>query len=163
MFLSCCPLLAIIPMTLFTDICFDVSDSQAGICVRPAELITLPLPSLSLWDPLEITIQYHFPASAAQRPVGGALVMENYQLAQMKWPLEKTSQNISPSLSLSVYLSLSQPLYFALPPSQFDSLSLLVGSTPLKPSRKSIFEEPQFCTISISPSMFSHGRVLNDN
>ena len=111
MFLSFCPLLAIIPMTIFTDICFDVSDSQAGICVRPAELITLPLPSLSLWDPLEITIQYHFPASAAQRPVGGALVMENYQLAQMKWPLEKTSQNISPSLSLSLYLSLSAALF----------------------------------------------------
>lgn len=40
--------------------------------------------SSSLSDPLEITIQYHFPASAAQRPVSGTLVMENYQLAQMK-------------------------------------------------------------------------------
>lgn len=95
---------------------FGVSDSQAWIYVRPAELIALPFLSLALRDPLEITIQYHFPASVAQRPVSGTLVRENYQLAQMKWPLEKASQNISPSLPLT----LSLPLYFALPPSQFD-------------------------------------------
>lgn len=95
---------------------FGVSDSQAWIYVRPAELIALPFLSLALRDPSEITIQYHFPASVAQRPVSGTLVMENYQLAQMKWALEKASQNISPSLPLT----LSLPLYFALPPSQFD-------------------------------------------
>lgn len=63
-------------------------------------------PLLSLWDPLEITVQHNFPASVAQRPVSSALVMEDYQLAPMKWPLEKTSQNISPSLSLSPSLCL---------------------------------------------------------
>lgn len=54
------------------------------------KVITLPL--LLLWDPLEITIQCHFPARAAQRPVSGTLVMENYQLAPMKWPLERPLQ-----------------------------------------------------------------------
>lgn len=128
-------------------------------------LITLPLPSLSLWDPLEITIQYHFPASAAQRPVSGALVTENYQLAQMKWPLEKTSQNISPSLSLSLSLSLSTSHY--LPLNLIHSLSLspslLVRCTPLKHEYEMHVKDPQFCTISISPSMFCYGGVLNDN
>lgn len=74
--------------------------------------------SLSLsfpWDPLEITIQCHFPARAAQRPVGGALVMENYQLAPMKWPLERPLQTDRP-------LPLSLTLDFTLPPSQFYSL-----------------------------------------
>ncbi len=95
------------PWELFTDISLYASGSQVWFYVRPAELITLPLLSLSLRDPLEITIQHHFPARAAQRPVSGALVMGNYQLAQMKWPLEKTSQNISPSFSLSLSLSAS--------------------------------------------------------
>lgn len=65
-----------------------------------------------LWDPLEITL--HFPASAAQRPVSGALVMENYQLAPMKWPLEKPLQTARP-------LPLSLPLDFTLPPSRYYS------------------------------------------
>lgn len=46
----------------------------------------------------------------AQRRVSGALVMENYQLAQMKWPIEKASQNVSPSLPLALSLSISHCL-----------------------------------------------------
>lgn len=123
---------------------FGVSDSQAWIYVRPAELIALPFLSLALRDPLEITIQYHFPASVAQRPVSGTLVMENYQLAQMKWPLEKASQNISPShtLSASLFRTTSLSIWLTL----FSSLSpsLLVGSTPLKLSTNSTSEIHNF-------------------
>lgn len=95
-------------------------------------------------DPLEITTQFHFPASAAQRLVSGALVMENYQLAHMKWPLEKTSQNKSPSLSLSLF----GPLQFALPPSQLPPPPFETG-----------YEKP----VGILPGIFCHGGVLNDN
>ncbi len=155
------PLLAIIPYEIIYRRLFYVSGSQAWIYVRPAELITLPLLSLSLWDPLEITIQYHFPASAAQRPVSGALVMENYQLAQMKWPLEKTSQNISPSLSLLLALCLS--ISHCLPLNLIHSvslslplaLSLSVGSTPLKQSMKSMSRIHSFAPSAFGPACFA--------
>lgn len=86
----------------------------------------------------QITIQYHFPASAAQRPVSGALVTEYYQLAQMKWPLEKTSQNISPSLSPSLPLSLSASLFRTTSLSIWFSPSLSVGSRVWKACQGSI-------------------------
>lgn len=152
MLLCCCVLLAVIPYkTIYRHLFGSEWLTSLNLCTSSWAYHS-PLLSLSLWDPLEITIQYHFPASAAQRPVSGALVMGNYQLAQMKWPLEKTSQNISPSLSLS--LSLSLPLYFALPPSQFDSLSLSfsVGSMPLKRSMKSMSRIHSFAPSAFRPA-----------
>lgn len=87
-----------------------------------------------LWDPLEITL--HFPASAAQRPVSGALVMENYQLAPMKWPLEKPLQTARP-------LPLSSSWFHT------TTLSILFSpSVLLKPRMKCIFTTEDFCTIS---------------
>lgn len=141
---------------------FGVSDSQAWIYVRPAELITFPFLSLALRDPLEITIQYHFPASVAQRPVSGTLVMENYQLAQMKWPLEKASQNISPSLSLShsLCLSISHYLPLNLINSLFLSLALsLGGKHSFETEHEQYVRDSQFCTTS----MFFCCRVFKGN
>lgn len=122
----------------------------------PAELITLPLLSLSPRDPLEITIQCHFPAAAAQRPVSGALVMENYQLAQMKWPLErtlKTYRPLPPSLRLSIL--------------HYHSLNFLSLSLCRKHAFETVYEmhyeDPLFCTISTSYGTFCNGGVLNDN
>lgn len=85
---------------------------------------------------LEITIQCHFPARAAQRPVSGAFGMENYQLALMKWPLERPLQTDRP-LPLST--------------SRFHTTTHLIVFSPsalLKLSVKCIFTTEDFCTVS---------------
>lgn len=126
---------------------------------RPAELIALPLRALPRRDPLEITIQCHFQARAAQRPVGGTLVTENYQLAQMKWLLERPLKTHHP-LSPSQLLSLPHCLPLHLIPSLWEVRLL---KKEKKKKYEMHFEEPQFCIIIFSSGVFCHGGVLNNN
>lgn len=143
-------------MKLFTGISLQASAHELVYMYVQLSLSFPLLLLLSLWlfwDSLEITIQCHFPASTAQRPVSSTLVMENYQLAQMKWPLERPLKTHRP---LPLSLALSTPLYFALPPSQFDSLapslSLSIGSTPLKRSMKCISRIRGFAPPAFHPA-----------
>lgn len=120
---------------------FGVSDSQAWIYVRPAELIALPFLSLALRDPLEITIQYHFPAS--QWHVShGELSISTDEMATWKGLSKHISLSPSHTLSASLFRTTSLSIWLTL----FSSLSpsLLVGSTPLKLSTNSTSEIHNF-------------------
>lgn len=118
--------------------------------LRPAGLIALPLRALPRRDPLEITIQCHFPARAAQRPVGGTLVTENYQLAQMKWLLERPLKTHHP-LSPSQLLSLPHCLPLHLIPSLWE-VRLLKKK---KKSMKCISRSHSFASSSFRPACFA--------
>lgn len=134
---------------------FGVSDSQAWIYVRPAELIALPFLSLALRDPLEITIQYHFPAS--QWHVShGELSISTDEMATWKG----LSKHISLSPSHTLCLSISHYLPLNLINSLFLSLPLsLGGKHSFETEHEQYVRDSQFCTTS----MFFCCRVFKGN
>lgn len=132
---------------------FGVSDSQAWIYVRPAELIALPFLSLALRDPLEITIQYHFPAS--QWHVShGELSISTDEMATWKGLSKHISLSPSHTLSASLFrtLNLINSLFLSLPLS-------LGGKHSFETEHEQYVRDSQFCTTS----MFFCCRVFKGN